>query len=254
MKIEDNIKNKLEARRMEPTVAAWDRIEGKLYEAQNKRKIKVTLWVAIAASFIAGMATIALFYSGESTILNEQFVEVPISKEMNKIPDSKSIGKVTLENSGSSSLLVTTDEIEEIPLSRKQNNAQKGPNNTRQSSSSNFALTQAAAHLISTAVVKNKKGLNVGQSLEGDRKTTMQEHLSIAESSANQEAEDLFKNVQREMISSKVFGNTTTKMDANALLLDVEAEVDPETFKDKIFKSIKINIDKAIEAVVDKNN
>ena len=70
MNLEDNFKDKLERRRLEPTASAWDRIEGKLDASQGKKKSKIVLWMGIAASFIAGVFITALIYN--TSVVDEQ--------------------------------------------------------------------------------------------------------------------------------------------------------------------------------------
>jgi len=70
----------------------------------------------------------------------------------------------------------------------------------------------------------------------------------------DQEIEALLLNAQRDIISKQILNPETNRVDANALLLDVEAEVDPDTFKDKIFKTLKQEFGKALDAVANRNN
>ena len=60
IKLEDTMKERLEERTIEPTMAAWDRISSKLDTEQGVKKSKRVLWISIAASFVGG-ALVALF-------------------------------------------------------------------------------------------------------------------------------------------------------------------------------------------------
>jgi len=60
IKLEDNMKERLEERTIEPTMAAWDKISSKLDAEQGAKKNRQVLWMSIAASFVGG-ALIALF-------------------------------------------------------------------------------------------------------------------------------------------------------------------------------------------------
>jgi len=68
------------------------------------------------------------------------------------------------------------------------------------------------------------------------------------------EIDALLKNAQRELISNQTFNQKTNTVDANALLLDVEAEVAPTSFRNKIFDAVIDGFERTKDAVVNRNN
>ena len=62
IKLEDNMKERLEERTIEPTMAAWDRISSKLDAEQGSKKNKRMWWLSIAASFVGGALIAILFF------------------------------------------------------------------------------------------------------------------------------------------------------------------------------------------------
>ena len=118
MELEDNFKDALENRRIAPTASAWDRIEGKLEVAHGKKKRNVVVWMAIAASFIAGMSITALVFSEDTGTIKNEIVTTPSApviiekvrttlEEPSKEPTNQ-VAQVVKENK---SEVVTTDDI-----------------------------------------------------------------------------------------------------------------------------------------------
>ena len=68
------------------------------------------------------------------------------------------------------------------------------------------------------------------------------------------EIDVLLAEAQREIISNQIFNKNTNKVDANALLLDVEAELYPESFRERVFEALKEGFVKARDAVANRNN
>ena len=77
--------------------------------------------------------------------------------------------------------------------------------------------------------------------------------LAAQEARLQEEVERLLATAQRDLDGVKVVPAHTQYVDAHELLLDVEAEVDPETFKDKIFRTLKKGFNEVVEAVADRN-
>ena len=77
-----------------------------------------------------------------------------------------------------------------------------------------------------------------------------EEHTAVTDA----EIDKLLLQAQREIISKQILDQKTNKIDAHALLLDVEAELYPESFRDKIFKALKDGFIKTRDVVASRNN
>lgn len=268
MNFEDNIKDKLESRRIEPTASAWDRIEGKLEVAQGKKKSKVVLWTGIAASFIAGVFITMLLFNSNSQDIERDFVVTPDTKKIIKEIEAPIYDPVIKKESEVVTLdiekaeLIAAEEVEEKekpeiikPLTINKKTIKKT------SGVSVFKDTQVAIATRSkttTTTINDNTSENI--LLEKTIKTSIDNKIDEVvasidpETVTDQEVEELLSKAHKEIIGSRVFDATTNKVNANALLLDAEAEVDPDTFKEKIFKTLKTGFDKALEAVVTRDN
>lgn len=254
MNFENNIKEKLESRSMKPTASAWDRIESKLEVEQGRKKSKVVLWVGIAASFIAGVfITTFLLNTPSAREVNGGFVTVPESqKSVEGIVTPAPQVIATLENEV---VEVTSQET----ISKKEKETTNRITTEVQQAAKKYERITMPLSGTQVAEVGNDQTI---------KKNTPEEFLEMAvdqkinevvasvdlKTITDQEVDELLKKAQREIISDRAFDTQSTKVTANSLLLDVEAEVDPDTFKDKIFNTLKSGFNKAVDAVANKDN
>ncbi|MFT6601661.1 MAG: hypothetical protein ACJAZZ_000796 [Dokdonia donghaensis] len=255
MNLEDNFKDKLERRRLEPTASAWDRIEGKLDASQGKKKSKIVLWMGIAASFIAGVFITALIYN--TSVVDEQtpYVENQPEEVIDEIAPEQSSDKP-------SEILLTdatTNDVEvqktKSVTSRKNNTATKkkrtNPTKSKYRPYSNAnTIKSQVEEAVATSIMKEaaiKSTINAVVDVNLDEVKTSDELL-------DDEVENLLKAAQQNINKQPVYAQPERVVDANELLLDVEAEVDPYSFKDRMFRTLKKEFNRAVEAVANKDN
>ena len=82
-------------------------------------------------------------------------------------------------------------------------------------------------------------------------KVQEQQNSGVAYSDA--EIDKLLRDAQRDIISEKMFDRERNTISAEALLYEVEEELDP-SFRDRIFEALKDGFMKAREAIVSRNN
>ena len=68
------------------------------------------------------------------------------------------------------------------------------------------------------------------------------------------EVDMLLENAQTKIKRQKIYEAQTPVVNANELLLDVEAAIDPDSFKDRMFRTLKKEFNRAVEAVANKDN
>ena len=102
IKFEENIKDKLEKRTINPSDKSWEKLLFKLDEQEGKSKNKVIWWIAFAASLVGVfLATTIFFDKGENNLVSPTVVESPINdikKQKQALPPKE----VVVENEESS--------------------------------------------------------------------------------------------------------------------------------------------------------
>ncbi len=265
MKLEDNFKEKLEGRRIAPTASAWDRIEGKLETEQGKKKNGMVFWLAIAASFIAGVFLTAIIFGGDSGGIENQIVQTP--ETINNTIDKEDASNINLRNTENIQVVEVVEkdaaaevENDEVTLSRKRDAKQK-TNTATKTYRNNYKPTATVASTKNNAVAKvgnvndgmlSDKSLNKAYVSQENNGVTV---VDVSDYSVTDDEVDmLLKNAQTEIKRQKIYEAQTPVVNANELLLDVEAEVDPDSFKDRMFRTLKKEFNRAVEAVANKDN
>lgn len=277
IKLEDNMKERLEERTIEPTMAAWDKISSRLDVEQGAKKNRRVLWMSIAASFVGG-ALIALFVfqnmdtmdtSPEIVNTDNESLFLDPTKETVKDQEIKNQNLQQLEEAVVQETSTSTQELEAEKQKDKTKRVSK--QNIKTASSGINERTAIAQNDKETTSVKQETAIVSVQKQESQNAVALKDPKDLEkiiiqnteetvaqvenkESATDAEIETLLKNAQRDIISKQIFNQNTNTVDANALLLDVEAEVAPTSFRNKIFEVIAEGYEKAKDAVVNRNN
>ena len=243
IKFEENMRERLEQREIKPSASAWERIEQGL-DTSAKRKYKINYgWLLLAASFIGIVILSGKLFFSKDQEHTPQVVESPIEEIKTQIEtttpaEQKQI--IIVEEKATSEKLVLSQE-KPVEEGRKE------------------AVEISKKEGIATAeTLKNKPSLEapVQQKIDDEvdallAKVHEQQNTGLAYSDA--EIDQLLREAQRDIISEKIFDNERNTVSAEALLYEVEEELDP-SFRDRIFEALKEGFLKAREAVASRNN
>lgn len=271
IKLEDNMKERLEERTIEPTMAAWDKISSQLDIEQGTKKNKRVLWVSIAASFVGG-ALVALFVFQNMGTDNTS-TELVETESETLFVDPTEVLKNKTESKSENLQQIEEAIVQEETTSVKQEVQPEyiGKQDVA-TTSKNVKTTQGIAQVAQkekevkneTAIVSVQKQkvetsslIKEDENLEKiitENTETVVVQVENKESVTDAEIEALLKNAQRDIISKKIVNQNTNTVDANALLLDVEAEVAPTSFRNKIFDAVVEGFEITRDAVANRNN
>lgn len=211
-KIDNQIREKLNAREIQPSAQAWDRLDAMLTVSEEKKPKKGYGWFFVAASTILFFGLgFFLFNSNETTEINNS---TPIVTTINEEIDS-----------------AETTKINQISVEKKQP--------VLVQNETNFSKAQ-----------KNKKSKETNELTKEENLTKDNSSSIIHHPSPNSykyvSPENLLAEVQtgEKVITSdkKVSPKAKMKVDANSLLTNVEKELDEnhrETTLDKLNRKFK---------------
>lgn len=223
--IDNQIREKLKAREIEPSTKSWDRLDAMLSVQEEKKTKKGFLWLYIAASFFVFFGLgLFLLNSGETSKINPQ---APVIVTVEKATDS------VQTNKGDNIFIETQQSIlvqNETKLVKKQ-------------------------HSIKTETIKHA-------SLIPDQISSIEQNLTNNQQPITSNAykyispERLLAEVQNESKSSpfesKISAKKTIKVDANALLSKVEKELD-ESYRETTLDKLNRNYNSIKSAVANRN-
>ncbi len=236
-KFDKHIKTKLEERRAIPSEEAWNKIQARLPLNKKSDGIRKYVW-AIAASFIGILLVSVLFYQQEQPnpvidpVVDKTTVEDAFQEESRIVEKTESKEKVS-------------KEIEARPLVVK--NEEEPLEET--------VVGMDTPDQKTTPPIKDipiEKSLDV-ISIKANEVFAQVEALESMSLSGVTDAEvdSLLRVAQEQILAEKIF-DQNGKVDAMALLTEVEDELD-ESFRDHIFDALKEGYLKLRTAVADRN-
>ena len=224
-KFDNQIREKLNARTIEPNAKSWDRLDAMLSVQEEKKPRKGFLWLYIAASFFVFFGLgIFLFNSDKNIEINTQNpVLVAVDKTIDSVEKSKaeeilieSQQPVVVQNEINLSKSVNSIK-EKTTISNKSNSVQESDNNAN-----------PTYHL---------------------QPTTSSAYKYISPENLLAEVQNEKKNLSSE---SNVSKKPSVKIDANALLSTVEKELD-DSYRETNLDKLNKNFNAIKTAIVNRN-
>ncbi len=260
IKFEENIREKLEQRTIEPSSQAWESLEQRLNTDEKKQSKNMFLWFGIAASVIGFLFVVSQFVTLDTTkstvspivvdtemetIINpSQTSEISIEtqkvvQEEVKTSEKKKLNTIPTNNSVAENTVRKTNQNQKIkqPIVNKKaiaSNAEKAPKDI-----STIGITQDE---IIASVVKT----------EGILGSKENQIVSTSLETTDSEIESLLQTANKKMQLSANRSVQSIVVDANALLEDAETEM-PPSLRGKLFKVIEENFKTATTAVATRN-
>tara|TARA_R110001583_G_scaffold61843_7_gene182373 strand:+ start:2522 stop:3298 length:777 start_codon:yes stop_codon:yes gene_type:complete len=254
-KFEQDIKNKLEKRTIQPTANSWDKLTRLLQQKEHKKNYKF-LWLIGAAASVVGI----LF-------INSIFLKEDIEKNTPTIVTVPEVFKEDSTIKVASEAIVNKEEhIEKKEVNIYKTNASKitSKKSIYNSINKKKEVVKSPTEFALNAVVNNeeisgvKKIENVPDftlenqkidSLISQIKDLKVENKGIEIS----EIDALLFKAQRELTLQKIVDESIKTVDAYKLLQDVEADLD-KSFRIKVLETLKLNYENMKTVIAQRNN
>lgn len=257
IKFEENIKDKLEQRTIQPSSDVWSKLSERLDAEPKKKKIGYW-WLGIAASFVGLLIVSSILFSGDSGDNNAPVI-VDDNTE-NTVNDAANNSVVNEEEVQKIEIAIEQPEIKsEIPVKEitklikpEQKNKTESVVFTQQKDLQKTKVESVAQQetIIATDIneVKTTEDLKVDEVVTQILK--LQEQKSTV---TDAEIDALLKQAERELMSKRLYEASTQTVDAELLLLQVESDID-QSFRDRVFDALKSGYKKVKTAVAERNN
>lgn len=254
-KQEEYMKNKLEKRSLTPSPESWATLANRLdAEQQSKNKSKYW-WFGIAAS-IVGLGFVAAMYFSNPNIENNTPVIVNTKENLIQEKDNSlkenliQSEEVVVEKINSENNIPNKSESSvKTVISEKNQLTNKLPQEEviAQSENSHSPETSVQVDLIekSTLSFEDQKVQDVVAQINNLK--------SNGSSVTDLEIENLLNKAQKEILSNRIYNNNTRTVDANALLQDVEDDLQ-KSFRSKVLEALQSGYESVRTAVAERNN
>ncbi|WP_306353751.1 hypothetical protein [Flavobacterium sp. '19STA2R22 D10 B1'] len=228
-KVENQFREELSKREIEPSSQAWDRLDSMLTVAENKKSKPNRNWMFIAASIIALITLTTVFYF-QNTVKEKQD-EIIVEKEIEKITPQKQIEEQGLElnnnNNPSNNLLKSETAIAKVEKiqgkNKNQNQVEKVKHHSVQSPIEEIKIPDNAVAL-ETPKEEIKKS----------------KYVSV---------DDLLASVQKPIVKQPQNG---VKISPDQMLSTVEKELN-QTFRERVINTVEKNYNSVKTALSSRN-
>jgi len=257
IKFEDNLKEKLEQRRLQPSIKAWVTLQNKLDSNQKKQNNKTFWWFGIAASFVGVLIVTSLFFNKKTDNTIEQHI---VDAEAIKVP-------IKMDTDDSKKEVLIEEELKtEKPLTKPNKLVIKNKSILQQQlqDQQNKLIKENVNEAIAQTDTKEEEKVtndkaNVPKALSFEDIKLQEVVAQVQELKKNNQAvsdaeiDALLNQAQKEITLYNLYNESTKKVDAEALLQDVEADLE-QTFRERAFKAIKSGFEYVKTEVAERNN
>lgn len=238
IKFEENIKDKLEKRTIQPSADAWQTLASRLDAKNNKKKSPYYLWLGVAASIVAIMFIASQLFVNNNNTTIETPVIVNTNKETIKKIESENVlhKKDVLTNN------VEKESVKELNIKTPKSEKTEVAQLTKQKEEKTVLPKEVIVNKTSFEDLKVQQVVAQIQGLKDK-----------GESVTDKDIDALLDQAQKEITLQNIYNETTKTVDANALLQDVESDLQ-QSFRDKVFNALKSSYNTVKTAVAERNN
>ena len=239
--IDNQIREKLNSREIQPTEMAWDRLDAMLSVAEGKKNKKASIFkfknISIAASILVFLSVGLFFINQKGTISGKdnQIVtkEVENNKELKDSVITKQNFIKDITNQHENQVAQNSQLTTHNPKSPSSFNSI----NQKTNQLSIISKEKASEYQTSEVIAQNDMPRVTSQ-----EKTEVNKRVSV-------NADDLLASVEK---SSKPEKKNTINVNANSLLSQVDGELE-QTFREKVINRINKNYQEAKVALANRN-
>lgn len=266
IKFEEHIKEQLEQRNLSPSKDAWSKLDQRLDEHEDKGKNKSFWWIGIAASFIGVLLVVSFLFKDEKAAVETNVMvgteqsdtidKTPIKKEKTILSKEKEkeeqIADVNLDG-------VTKEVINKQPVEVKQLSKQK-TFKKHEDLLLNTPKDVMAEVKIDKQKTPEKLKIETSQYQDIEAVKAQEVVAQILELKqtknevSDKEIDALLDAAHKEITLQRIYNEDTNTVDADALLRDVEFDIEEESFRSKVFEMLKAGYKEVKTAVAERNN
>jgi len=271
IKFEENIREKLQERELQPSKDSWSQLSKKLGHApapKNNRRV----WMAVAAGFMGLLLVVSYVLTtgdeSESTQLADENIITPSEVEDvieapkledNTINITPVIASETVENDlnepsmEAENKMIPKKDIAAIKVKEDQPQKKVATElNPIINKEAIVGVTNELKELPNEKTVPSEEDIFVENKVDAVVTAVRQiEELNNAVTA--EEINALLTKAQRDIATNRILASSNNKIDPSALLQDVESEME-RSFRDKVFEALGEGYNKVRTAVVERNN
>lgn len=254
-KLEDHFRDRLQERELTPSPGAWEELEQRLDKEGASPRNRTVFWFALAASFVGVIFLLGALYFNSPT--ESQLVQEEVNTSVEKTIDpvqqiSESEEPIEIaEDSGIQKL--REDLKEEVnkpkPILSKEADVRKPKEDIA------LITTKEVENHIDekeSSIDRPFKEPNKEEAFIQGKVEEVVAEIQHQEDVTDDEVEALLAKAQRDIANYRILQSQSNKIDAAALLMDVEIELE-QSFRDRVFQVLGEGFTKIRTAVAERN-
>lgn len=236
---DNHIKESLEKRQLQPSQDAWSKLQNRLESEEKRKSNKSFWWLGLAAS-IVGVVFISTLFFNKNEVPTNKMVETPRTT-------------IEAENNTKQPNVISEKSIEIVEQIKEQ------PKQNQPIHSDKIQDQQPKQNQpISSAKIQDKQPKQeLANSFEDEKLkevvAQIQELKNANDVVTEDEIDALLKEAEKAIFKEKIKSANTQTVDADALLQDVEADLQ-QSFRAKVFEALKSSYETVKTAVAERNN
>ena len=256
IKQEDKMKTKLEKRSLTPSPEGWSMLSNRLDAEQKSKNKSKYWWFGIAAS-IVGILFVTTMYLNNQSIENNTPGIVNIKNNVIHENDSNHIVSPNPDQKVVETKNTVEKTLTETPLEATIKTVISENNQITNKVPQQEVIAQTEKSTSPEAVVQvdiiEKSTVSFEEQKIQDIVAHINDLKSNGTSVTDSEIEKLLNKAQKEILSHRIYNNNTRTVDANALLQDVEDDLQ-QSFRSKVFEALQTGYESVRTAVAERNN
>lgn len=250
IKFEEHLKEKLENRSIKPSDDAWKKLSDRLDTQEKSNTSKPYLWLGIAASIVGILFVVSQFWNNESKIeIEPKIADTPKTiqqqpKEQIAVEEVLEVNDFVAKDKPKTEAIVATQK--EIEQEKTRTNVSEAIAEITPKDKKEIDITAKPLQIL-------KKNLSFEEQKIQDVIAQVQSMESQNKVVTDDDIDALLQQAQKEIKLNKLINETTGVVDADALLQDVEADLD-QSFRSKVFEALKSSYNSVKTAVAQRNN
>ncbi|MGY3791295.1 hypothetical protein [Aquimarina sp. 433] len=276
LKFEDNIKDKLEQRTIQPSDAIWERLDQELDAKSGQKKVKKYWWMGLAASIVGVLMTTTFFTNSSDSLKPSNNHMVEVTNEKNDSKQSEDIDVVNIDALKEEEIIANKEITEAIekeintPITKKNKEERIQNKKSLRSTIATIESVQKVhenseedtkiviaekSEVITHPIKEIEEALEINKGVIDNKVSDIVAQVEQLEQNnkvvTDEQIEALLLKAQYEITTQQILQSNT--VNASALLLDVESELD-ESFKDRVFEALKTGFEKLKTTVAERDN
>ncbi|MCB0461175.1 MAG: hypothetical protein R2816_04210 [Flavobacteriaceae bacterium] len=262
IKFEEQFKEKLEKRSIQPSQDAWNKLSKRLDKIDNRQNNKGFWWLGIAAAIVGVLLALTFVFKSNTEIVeptvadtekeNIMDTEVLQNKEVLKESNTLVVEHKDITETKNNLTKNTNTQIDKALLKTIVN--QKQETLIKEADTNSIAVANAnTAETTKPNTEKAVKVLSFEDQKVKDVVAQIQQLQKDNKEITTEEIDALLEVAQKEITMQKLYNEATNKVDANALLESVEYDLE-QSFRAKVFDAIKSGYESVKTALAERNN